>query len=554
MFGVLPGQLSTPTNDKRNRDKDDDEDSNSEDSGNPKGAFELFDVWKPSEREKKLRKTIGYTQDLESQQSGDQDNEVFIEVLPHSKWILNPDANLRIAWDLGSLFMVVYDMVMIPMAVFEMEDYKLLMFMDWTTRLFWTVDMGWSCCTGVVLPDGSVEYSRSAIVKRYLRSWFAMDFFIVGSDWSGVFLESGSMGFSKLARISRTARVVRLLRLVRMQEVITNITERIQSDRTILMLQIFKLFIFLIACCHYTACGWWAVGTNTDGQNWIEQYKYDDEDVGLQYLVSLHWSLSQFSGGLEEFGPTTTLERFYTIVVWTVSFISGFVMLSFLTSSLTQQYIIGGSGARQMATMKKYLQQNKIPKNLIKRLCRSAKHAISGDLQPDSVDLLHVVSEPLKIEMHYQMYSRAIGAHPFFIDFMNEGNSVMRRVCHSCMGMLLLDAGDCLFRRGEEPAEGKMYFVFSGSFEYVDKYGESHTVTEKQWVSEPALWTYWRHQGTLTANGDAKMAVLEAEPFQEVCEQYMRKAKGQGFNPKQYAAAFIEELNSREEWTDLLQS
>ena len=37
-------------------------------------------------------------------------------------------------------------------------------------------------------------------------------------------------GLSRLARVSRIARVVRLLRLVRMQEVIQNITERIQSD------------------------------------------------------------------------------------------------------------------------------------------------------------------------------------------------------------------------------------------------------------------------------------------------------------------------------------
>lgn len=228
-------------------------------------------------------------------------------------------------------------------------------------------------------------------------------------------------------------------------------------------------------------------------------------------------------------------------------------MLSFLTSSLTQQYIIGGSGARQMATLKKYLQQNRVPKNLIKRLCRSAKHAISGDLQPDSVDLLHVVSEPLKVEMHYEMYYRVLNAHPFFVDFINEGNHAIRRICNTCMTMLLLDSGDVLFRKGDEPTEGKMYFVFSGTFEYLDRYGESHVVAERMWASEAALWTSWIHQGTLTARSDAKMAVLDAEQFQDVCETYMRKAKGQGFNPKLYASAFIEELNAREELTDLYQ-
>merc|ERR1719487_1707785 len=108
------------------------------------------------------------------------------------------------------------------------------------------------------------------------------------------------MGLSRLARASRIARVVRLLRLVRMQEVMANITERIQSDRAILALQVLKLLVFLIACCHITACGWWGVGNAGDGKSWITDNDYSNVDVGLQYLVSLHWSLSQFSGGIDE--------------------------------------------------------------------------------------------------------------------------------------------------------------------------------------------------------------------------------------------------------------
>ena len=35
-------------------------------------------------------------------------------------------------------------------------------------------------------------------------------------------------------------------------------------------------------------------------------------------------------------------------------------MLGVFTSGLTQQYIIGGSGARQLATLKRYLKQNNV--------------------------------------------------------------------------------------------------------------------------------------------------------------------------------------------------
>jgi len=546
---------------ERKSNGDDQDTSDSEHSSNlaSEDQLQLLPAWHPTDRERSLRRGSHYSGENDDNnsilryESAESEQYDMGRQTLKSKWVINPDSRLRISWDLSSLCMVVYDMIIIPMSMFTLPDDPFLLVMDWTTRCFWTVDMGWSCCTGVILEDGSVEYRVRQILQRYLKSWLGLDFFIVGSDWAGVVLSSGGMGLSKLARVSRVARVVRLLRLVRMQEVIASITERIQSDKMILLLQILKVFVLLIACCHVTACGWWGVGNITSGASWIKQYGYTTQDLGAQYLVSLHWSLSQFSGGLEELAPTGTIERFYTVLIWLVSFISGLVMLSFLTSSLTQQYIIGGSGARQMATLRKYLGQNKVPKPLIKRLCRSAKHAISGDLQPESVDLLHVVSEPLKIEMHYEMFSRVLSHHPFFADFLREGNQLMRRVCHLCMSMLLLDNGDVLFVLGDEPSEGKMYFVFSGTFEYTDKWNEVRAVTEKQWVSEPALWANWKHQGTLEATSDAKMAVIESEPFQEVCSQYMKKnARNDAtFSPKAYAAHFIDEMNALTEWSDL---
>lgn len=549
--GVVPGAVHSFSDAEHS-----DDESDITELGNQKDKLELMPIWKPTEKEKSAnrRGTVG-SEDIDqmscSRSEADPDEDQADDSTKR-KFVINPDSNIRIVWDLSSLFMVIYDMIMIPMAVFTMPNHPFLVAMDWTTRLFWTVDMGWSCCTGVVLADGTVEYSMNFILKRYCKSWLALDILIVGSDWSGVVLSSsGGMEVTRLARVSRVFRVVRLLRLVRMQEVIANITERIQSDKMILLLQILKLLIFLIGSCHVTACGWWGVGDIASGRSWIKQYGYRDQDVGLQYLVSLHWSLSQFSGGLEEFAPTGIGERFYTVLIWVISFLSGLVMLSFLTSSLTQQYIIGGTGARQMAVLRKYLGQNRVPKNLIKRLCRSAKHAISGDLQPDSVDLLHVVSEPLKIEMHFEMYSKVITRHPFFGDFLREADQVMRRICHTCTSMLLLDTGDVIFRRGDESGDPRMYFVFSGEFTYLDKYSELRAVGEGQWLSEPALWTNWKHQGTLKAASNGKMVVIEADQFQEVCVKHVKKSKGIGFNPKVYAAKFIEELNASGEWTDL---
>merc|ERR1711920_229478 len=194
--------------------------------------------------------------------------------------------------------------------------------------------------------------------------------------------------------------------------------------------------------------------------------------------------------------------------------------------------------------------QNNVSKNLTKRLCRNAKHAISGDLTPDAVDLLHVVSEPLKIEMHYEMYSRILAWHPFFLDYLTENNQVMRRVCHQAMAILLLASGDVVFTRGEEPADPKMYIIVTGQLEYSDMYGETKMVGDREWIAEATIWTLWRHRGTLTATNDVKLCSLDAQIFQDICKRQMRKQKG-GFTPKRYAAEFVEEMNKSENPTDL---
>jgi len=548
-LNVVPGQAEATEKDKTNEDSDDDSGSGSDEN---QDRFFLLPIWEPTKTQKKnMNRTSGMGDTESSMPFQDEDDDV---VANQPFFIINPDSNQRIIWDMASLIMVVYDCIMIPMLTFDMADNDFLLFMDWTTRLFWTTDMGWSCVTGYVLSDGKVEYSLNAILKRYAKTWLPLDLFIVVSDWATLGMASGEMGLSRLGRIFRIARAVRLLRLVRMQEIIANITERIQSDKIGLVIQISKHFLPVMFICHIVACGWWGIGVvngleNQDSWVGVQDHAtgkvYSNSDLGEKYLVSLHWALTQLSGGMDEVAPINTLERFYAVVMGVICFMVAVVMLSTLTSSLTQQYIIGGSGARQMANLRKYLKQNHCPKNLTKRVCRNAKHAISGDLTPDAVELLNVISEPLKIEMHYEMYTRILMHHPFFLDLLQGSqNQLVRWICHRAMSMLLLAHGDVVFTRGEEPSDPKMYFVASGELEYLDGYGEVTKVVEKQHLAEAALWTTWRHRGTLTAVNDVKMSLLDAQSFQDICKRYFRKSKDSAFSIKKYAADFLEELNA----------
>eukprot|EP00435_Cladocopium_sp_Y103_P008042 s1281_g2.t1 len=453
-LAVLPG---VPSDERHHKGDDDDSDSDSGRSLAGEEQFELLELWSASKKQaKKMKRGTLFLEYLgaghkksfrsillsmiiatipiislfsylrfdptgaetpeprsqaetESSMPFREEEDDYEEPVPHG-WILNPDSNTRIAWDLGSLIMVLYDMVMIPMQAYDMPENAFLDFMEWTTRLFWTFDprveleLYWgdfdgspsrqtwqnrgsggdiffSCITGVVMTDGSVEYNIRIILKRYAKTWLTMDLIIVLSDWSEVVFSSGGpeilgVGFSNIwiwvamlsfARTTRIVRIVRLLRLVRMQEIMANVTERIQSETLGPLVQVCKVLIVLLTISHFTGCLWFAVGArNTSESTWVKVLGYETQGVDAQYLAALHWALSQCRGpevcGMDEISPASALERLFAVAVGGLIFVVALVMVGVFTSGLTQQYIIGGSGARQLATLKRYLKQNNVSK------------------------------------------------------------------------------------------------------------------------------------------------------------------------------------------------
>lgn len=560
MATVVPGHVDDGPMPKTQRGTDIDnlDGSGSEDTSEQghDDKYDLCDVWKTSEKQK---------QKMNNSRPSDGQSSVGISISSHledealfqhteSTFPFDPDSNVRVVWDLASMSMVFYDTIMIPMMAFDMPEDTFLILMEWVTRMFWTIDMGMSCCTGVMLADGRIERSMKGIFCIYARSWLAMDLLVVSSDWFGVIFASGGFGLGRLVRVSRIARIVRLLRLVRMKEVIANMSERIRLDKVRLASRIGQMLILLFVMSHFSACLWFLLGSDsTVDDTWVKHNSYINESVWCQYLGSMLWALCQFSGVMSGITPVSSSEKLFAIAIGMLSFMATLAMTSALTSNLTQDYIIGGSGQRQMATLKKYLKQNCVPKHLTKRLCRNANHAISGDLTADAVELLSVISEPLQVEMHFAIFSRILIWHPLFKDLLGDPESMqlVRRVCNKAMSTLLLAQGDMVFGMGEEPTEPKMYIVVSGRLEYTDAYRESTEVVEKSWLAEAVLWTHWKHQGTLTVEIDAKLVALDAHTFQEISKRQIKKRNPVCLTLLRYAADFVAELNREDMLTDL---
>merc|ERR1712176_1526779 len=115
-----------------------------------------------------------------------------------------------------------------------------------------------------------------------------------------------------------------------------------------------KNMVIIIGIGHFIACIFAALGNGDDKEGWIPHYGYSlaEEDLLPRYLMSLHWSLSQFAGGMDEVTPVNMGERAYAIAVFLVAFIMASIFVSSITSSMTQLSLINGQPSQQLCTLK----------------------------------------------------------------------------------------------------------------------------------------------------------------------------------------------------------
>jgi hypothetical protein len=448
---------------------------------------------------------------------------------------------------MGSLLMVLYDMVLIPLSLFELPDSTFLQFMAWVTRMFWTIDLPLTFCSGFVTHSGHIELHKASIARRYLRTWFTPDFIIVTMDWLELLISailanvSGVTRLGKVTRVFRIIRMIRLLRIARAGDIINVLLEQFSSTRLRVLFHLIKLCCTMLAAAHLLACLWYGCGLLNEENSWVIEYDYVGSSLGKRYIMSYRWAIAQFGGGMDEVHPRSSVECIYALFSYIGAFWSGAVFISTLTSRMTQLSIDGSTYNMQLNLLRQYLEQNKVSKNLSVRLNRNAKHALverRNMIPEESVEVLTIISDPLRMDLHFDLYSPPLAAHPFFSLYIFECPNVIKKVCHSAMSQFVVSAGDTVFCAGETPNNPVMYIVNKGTLQYTTT--AARMVGEGQWLSEACLWTSWMHRGDLTALSDCRLYRLDAREFQAITTHFEHGE----FEPLKYAELFVQSLNN----------
>jgi len=462
-------------------------------------------------------------------------------------YVVPPSCVKRLLWDFIGCLFILYDVAMIPLTTFDLPETSSSRKIQWVTRIFWTLDMPSSLLTGYMLPDGGVVMGLNQIAWRYAKSWLLLDAVAVSVDWVDFFMLG--VGGVSAARMGKTMRIVRMLRLLRLLRVAklpviagTLFESYIRSEKFMLIASMVKLLCLIVGIMHFIACFWWSIGRDDSlPETWVQSVNLQEEPFRYQYATSFHWSLTQFTGTMEV-NPTNFTERFFAISVLLFAFVVSAAFISSITSSMTRLQMISGNKTEMFAMLRQFLEENSISRRLQARLERNAHHAYRQyeRTTPEiEIELLKLVSEPLRVELHFELYASTLSTNPFFGIYEKTHPAAIRRVCHNAVSTMFLAMGDVLFVEGEAPQIPQMYFILRGTVSYKREAREVQKLNQGAWFAEPVLWCSWTHCGVLRAEADAQLLVLDAVTFQSIAPQITAKA----FAVCSYALAYVDILN-----------
>jgi len=360
-----------------------------------------------------------------------------------------------------------------------------------------------------------------------------VDLVVLVPDWVFTIIASDSSStavadFSKMPRVVRLARVVRLLRLVRLKRLFEQIEDALDSEYYSVLFNIFKMMLLLFTVNHVIACGWYALadanrsdaGINT----WTKEWQMQDFPWEHLYLVSLHWSLTQFTPAGMDVTPTNEVERGFTIGVVVFALVGFAYVVGSITASLAQLRTMSEEASKDFWQMRRFLNQNSVDHNLAARIQRFVEYTYSRQQKTMSINqvkVLSLLSKQLMEELQCAINLPHMKVHPLFM-FLNEFSFItMNRCAKESISHMEMAQGDTLFL--PEQHANCMYFVSFGRLEYIrmiDNHGtEVKEFVDKaeDWLAEPALWTEaWYHVGEAKAYTDCEVLMVDPKAFEEI--------------------------------------
>lgn len=482
---------------------------------------------------------------------------------------LFPTSGFKLAWECFGVILLMYDMVVIPMQVFEMPTTIFSWAVSWLILVYWCSDLVLSFFVGYYTADGKLVMNMKDIARHYFKSWFFPDVGIISVDLislginiavygSGAFHfeaeENSQQSTLGIMRVGKALRVLRLIRLFRIMKLSQSnfmeiLQEKIMSEFVFAVCNIANNMIILCFICHGCACIFYYVGTQNyeNDTNWTTHYGYDTRRWMYCYLAAFHWALAQFANGEVIIEPQSIPERLVNLAVLMASMMFFSAFLGIVGNIVQQLFHRGAKRRNEQWVLRVYLRQIGISWDLkmrVKRYINVLLQSSSNQVSKADVNYINILSRPLQMELQTEQYLQHFTVHPFFSLLSKRSFYAVRELCCSAVKESCLSQHDTLFSAGEEI--DIMYFVYTGSLSYTQSSRVPETAKRTklvcdEWFCEAALWTErWLTCGTVSADTDSELVGIIGE---QLLNSLSKHHTNMHFT-REYANAFVKGINS----------
>ncbi|XP_039314496.1 potassium/sodium hyperpolarization-activated cyclic nucleotide-gated channel 3 isoform X4 [Solenopsis invicta] len=483
--------------------------------------------------------------------------------------VIHPCSNFRFYWDVCMLFLLVANLIILPVAISFFND-------DLSTRwiafnclsdTIFLVDIVVNFRTGIMQQDNAeqVILDPKLIAKHYLRTWFFLDlissipldyiFLIFNQfqDFSESFqiLHAGrALRILRLAKLLSLVRLLRLSRLVRyvsqweevyilqnLQKKRTERRGRLSSDNMTkkksgfskselifkflnmasVFMRIFNLICMMLLIGHWSGCLQFLVPMlqGFPSNSWVAINELQDSFWLEQYSWALFKAMSHMLCiGYGRFPPQSLTDMWLTML----SMISGATCYALFLGHATNLIQSLDSSRRQyrekVKQVEEYMAYRKLPREMRQRITEYFEHRYQGKFFDEEL-ILGELSEKLREDVINYNCRSLVASVPFFANAdSNFVSDVVTKLRYE-----VFQPGDIIIKEGT--IGSKMYFIQEGIVDIVMANGEVATsLSDGSYFGEICLLTNARRVASVRAETYCNLFSLSVDHFNAVLDQY----------------------------------
>jgi len=392
------------------------------------------------------------------------------------RWIINPRSNSKRFFDVIVVLLVLFSSITIPFRLgFGLRTDTLWSTVDGVTEFVFFIDLLLAFFTAYEQSDYALNTVHKTIARRYLKSWFLIDFLSTiplyrlsdNGNSSSVFQIFKTLKMVKLFRMLKVLRLAKVAKLIRIASYNNSRFNGNFAALEDVFMRILRLIAFLGFVTHLTACLWAWTSLHSDGPTWYSDIGLTNDQEWKKYVAAVYWTYATMATvGYGDIIAMNDSERLYSVFVM----VMGSTVLAYIVGSVST-YAFNKNGGKSLQDQKlsisrEYLRDQGVKKNVRQSLMKHVCHMIERRTSLDELRIWLQVPHNIRHKLILFSMRESIQTFPVLLKI----NETVLAVLLSLMDPCFCPATMYVYRK--EMGSAGVYFILSGIAEVVDEIGQ----------------------------------------------------------------------------------